>query len=88
MRDTEREAQTQAEEEAGSVQGAPRGTRSGVSRITPWAEGGAKPLSHPGCPDTHFHTTLKWTLSGEGADILQSECLFTTTRCCVFNSER
>ena len=26
------------------------GTRSWVSRITPWAEGGAKPLSHPGCP--------------------------------------
>ena len=22
---------------------------SWVSRITPWAEGGAKPLSHPGC---------------------------------------
>ena len=26
----------------------------GVSRITPWAEGGAKPLSHPGCPELHF----------------------------------
>ena len=26
--------------------------RSRVSRIRPWAEGGAKPLSHPGCP--HF----------------------------------
>ena len=24
--------------------------RSRVSRITPWAEGGAKLLSHPGCP--------------------------------------
>ena len=22
-----------------------------VSRITPWAEGGAKRLSHPGCPN-------------------------------------
>ena len=21
-----------------------------VSRTTPWAEGGAKPLRHPGCP--------------------------------------
>ena len=30
--------------------GAQRGTRSQVSRITPWAEGGAKLLSHPGCP--------------------------------------
>ena len=26
-----------------------RGTRSQVSRIRPWAECGAKPLSHPGC---------------------------------------
>ena len=50
MRDTEREAETQAEGEAGSTQGARRGTQSWVSRITPWAEGGAKPLSHPGCP--------------------------------------
>ena len=32
------------------MQGARRGTRSRVSRITPWAEGGAKLLSHPGCP--------------------------------------
>ena len=46
----EREAETQAEGEAGSMQGARRGTLSQVSRIRPWAEGGAKPLSHPGCP--------------------------------------
>ena len=26
------------------------GTLSRVSRITPWAAGSAKPLSHPGCP--------------------------------------
>ena len=32
------------------MQGAQPGTRSWVSRITPWAEGGAKPLSHPGVP--------------------------------------
>ena len=53
MRDTEREreAQTQAEGEADSMQGARRGTPSQVSRITPWAEGGAKLLSHPGCPE-------------------------------------
>ena len=50
MRDTQREAETQAEGEAGSMQGAGRGTRFRVSRITSWAEGGAKPLSHPGCP--------------------------------------
>ena len=35
----EREAETQVEGEAGSMQGAQRGTRSGDSRITPWAEG-------------------------------------------------
>ena len=36
------------------MQGARRGTRSRVSRITPWAEGGAKVLSHPGCPNYHL----------------------------------
>ena len=46
MRDTDREAETQAEGEAGSMQGAQHGTRSRVSRITLWAEGGAKLLSH------------------------------------------
>ena len=53
-REREREAETQAEGEAGPMQGARRGTRSRVSRITPWAEGGAKPLSHPGCPPKLF----------------------------------
>ena len=46
----EREAEAQAEGEAGSIQGARRGTQSQVSRMTPWTEGGAKPLSHRGCP--------------------------------------
>ena len=50
MKDTYTEREAQAEGEAGSMQGARRGTRSRVSRITPWAEGGAKPLSHRGCP--------------------------------------
>ena len=52
MRDTvrKREAETQAEGEGGSAQGARPGTRSLVFRITPWAEGGAKPLSPSGCP--------------------------------------
>ena len=35
----EREAETQAEGEVGSTQGARPGTQSRVSRITPWAEG-------------------------------------------------
>ena len=44
MRDTQkkRETETQAEGEAGSPQGAHQDPR-----ITSWAEGGAKPLSHP-----------------------------------------
>ena len=42
----EKEAEcTQAEGEAGSMQGA---------RITPWAEGGAKLLSYPGIPPKEF----------------------------------
>ena len=51
MRNTQREAETQAKGEAGSRQGTRRGTQAQVSRITPWAEGGAKALSHPGCPE-------------------------------------
>ena len=54
MKDTEKEAETQAEGEAGSMQGAGCGTRSQVSRITPWAEGGAKLLGHQGCPLSGF----------------------------------
>ena len=46
----ERDRERQAEGKAGSMQGAGHGTRSWVSRTTPWAEGGAKPLSHQGCP--------------------------------------
>ena len=45
-----REAETKAEGEAGSVQGARCETPSRVSRITPEAAGGAKPLHHQGCP--------------------------------------
>ena len=49
MRDAEgeRQAETQAEGEAGSMQGARHGTRSWDPRVTPWAEGGTKPLSPP-----------------------------------------
>ena len=45
-----KERERESEGEAGSMQGAQTGTRPRVSRIRPWAEGGAKPLSHPGCP--------------------------------------
>ena len=58
-REREREAETQAEGEAGSMQGAWCGTRSRDPGVTPWAEGGTKPLSHPGCPShTNFLTMI------------------------------
>ena len=38
--------------EAGSTQGARRGTQTWVSRITSSAEGGTKPLSHLGFPES------------------------------------
>ena len=50
MRDTEREAETQAEEAAGPMQGARRGTRFRVSRITPWAEGRCQTAEPPRDP--------------------------------------
>ena len=53
-RHTQREAETQVEGEAGSTQGARRGIRSRDPRTSPWAEGGTKPLSHPGIPDIIF----------------------------------
>ena len=46
----EREAETQAEGEAGTMQRPRCETQSQVSRITPWAAAGAKPLRHWGCP--------------------------------------
>ena len=58
MRDTQREAETQAEGEAGSMQGSRRGTGSWGSRITPWAAGGAKPLSHQAAPHFRFQSKL------------------------------
>ena len=45
------------------MQGAPCGTRSWVSRITPQAEGSAKPLSHRGCPIAHsYHNIILFGL--------------------------
>ena len=44
-----REAETQAEREAGSMQGARRGTRSQVSGIRPWLKA-AQTAEPPGLP--------------------------------------
>ena len=51
MRDTER-AETQAEREASSMQGARCGTRSWDSRITSWAEGRYQTAEPPRCPSS------------------------------------
>ena len=83
MRGTEREAETQAEGKAGSMQGARRGTPSRVSRITPWAAGGAKPLSHWGCPRNNFLRPSKLFLWGVGGEVTWG---FLTRLC--FNQER
>ena len=51
LRDTQREAETQVEGEAGSMQGARCGTQSQDPVITPWPKADdAQPLSHPGIP--------------------------------------
>ena len=46
----EREAETQEEGEAGSMQGARRGTRSRDSRIAPWAKGRRQTAEPPRDP--------------------------------------
>ena len=51
MKDTQREGETQAEREAGSMQGVQCETGSLDSRITPRAEGRPQPLSHPSIPN-------------------------------------
>ena len=73
----ERESETQAEGEAGSMQGARCGTRPpGVFRIAPWAEGGAKPLSHPSCPSTQFFNGLLLCLGENFNSLTWSTKLF------------
>ena len=70
MRYTKREKE--AEGEADSMKGARRRTRSQVPRIRAWAEGGAKPLSHLGCPRDHLlwpHLTLITSLETPSVDI-------------------
>ena len=56
MIDTERGAETQAKEEAGSMLGAWCGTWSGTLVSHPGWKAGAQPLSHPSIPLTEFIT--------------------------------
>ena len=64
MRDTERgrerETETQAEGEAGPMQGARCGTRSRDSRVTPWAEGRRQTAEPPRDPHSSFFCFLPW----------------------------
>ena len=63
MRDAEREAETQAEGEAGSLQGAPCGTRSRDPGSRPEPKADAQPLSHPGAPRITIFVYLKLLIS-------------------------
>ena len=58
MRDIEREVETQAEGEAGSLQGVRCETRSRDPGVTPEPKADAQPLSHPGIP-SYLRLTLE-----------------------------
>ena len=62
MTDPEREAETQAEGEAGSMQGAGCGTQSRDPGVTAWAGGRCSTTEPPKCP---IFSSLKY-LSSEG----------------------
>ena len=49
------------------MQGARYGTRFRVSRIRTWAEGGTKPLSHPGCPGFFYLPRFEDSLDFDSA---------------------
>ena len=55
---TQREAETQAEGEAGSMQGARRGIQSRVSRIAPWAKGRHQTAAPPRDPCAIINTVF------------------------------
>ncbi|XP_077718440.1 membrane-anchored junction protein isoform X2 [Canis aureus] len=55
MRDREKGAETESEGEAGSSQGAQRGTRFQIPRPRPEPKANAQPLSHPGISVKSYH---------------------------------
>ena len=64
MRDIQREAETQAEGEAGSLWEAQCGLDSGTPGSRPEPKADAQPLSHPGIPPTdHVVLDLQTSLS-------------------------
>ena len=56
MIDIEREAETQADGEAGSMREPDVGLDPGTPGSHPGPKAGAKPLSHPGTPGFIFHS--------------------------------
>ena len=56
MRDTRREAETQAEGEAGSMQVARCGAYPGTPGSRPGRKAGTQPLNHPGIPSAFNNT--------------------------------
>ena len=58
MRDTQREAEAQAEGEAGSLQGARCGLDPGTTGSQPEPKADAQPLNHPGVPNFNFNLPL------------------------------
>ena len=61
MRDREREAETQAEGEAGSLQGAQRGTQSLDPGSPAEPKGDAQPLSHLGSSRTSIFKKAEYS---------------------------
>ena len=60
MRETDREAETQAEGEAGSIQRARCGTPSQVSRSTCWVKGRRSTAEPPKRPSTEIYKKIKY----------------------------
>ena len=56
----ERKAETQAEGEAGSMQGVLSGTRSRDSKVTPWAKGRHLTAEPPRDPQIKSLKKIKW----------------------------
>ena len=61
MRDTEKERERHRQREKQVPCREPDVGLDPGSRITPWAEGGVKPLNHPGCPELSLLEEMQFT---------------------------
>ena len=66
------------------MQGARRGTRSRDPGVTPCAEGGAKPLSHPGIPNTFLYLFILCGKKSAAPPTLSAHSLFFFQKFCSF----